>query len=95
MRKSLILALAASALLAGCAGALQRHDGMSTQAPPRAGMRGPMMAGGMPMDSYMQQFQQKMMAAGTPAEREALMQEHRREMQSMMSMMECRGMPAR
>lgn len=84
MRKILILAAAAAFLLAGCTSLPERHaaaGGMSM-----SGMGG---RGGMPMDmekhmQSMQAMHEKMAAAKTPAERQALMQEHTQEHMKMM-----------
>lgn len=81
MRKILILAATSAFLLAGCTSLPERHaaaGGMTM-----SGMGG---QGGMPMDmekhmQSMQAMHEKMAAAKTPAERQALMQEHMKMMQ--------------
>lgn len=85
MRKILILAATSAFLLAGCNSLPERHaaaGGMTM-----SGMGGAMGGqGGMPMDmekhmQSMQAMHEKMAAAKTPAERQALMQEHMKMMQ--------------
>jgi hypothetical protein len=83
-----LIALSVATLAAACA-----SPGTTTAAPPAAGMA-PMAMGGagsMPgMDARMkamQEMHQKMMNAGTPAERQALMADHMKAMQGGMAMM--------
>ena len=84
--KSLMLAAALAALLAGCAA--PSHDGMMRGG--MSGMSGMQGMSGMDMEQHMkmmQQMHEKMAAAGTPAERQALMQEHMQQCMSMMQSM--------
>jgi hypothetical protein len=83
-----LIALSVATLAAACA-----SPGITADAPPATGMA-PMAMGGagstVAMDSRMramQEMHQKMMNAGTPAERQALMADHTKAMQGGMAMM--------
>jgi hypothetical protein len=91
-----LIALSVATLATACA-----SPGTTAAAPPATGMA-PMAMGGagytVAMDSRMkamQEMHQKMMNAGTPAERQALMADHMKAMQGGMAMMkEMQGMHA-
>jgi hypothetical protein len=83
-----LIALSVATLATACA-----SPGTTAAAPPAAGMA-PMVMGGagspVAMDSRMnamQEMHQKMVNAGTPAERQALMADHMKAMQGGMAMM--------
>lgn len=95
--KTLLATAAAAALLAGCAAPARHPMG---HGPGDMGMHGAGgMAGprtGMPMDvekhrQSMQQMHERIAAAKTPAERQALMQEHMRLMHEGMGLMSRMG----
>jgi hypothetical protein len=83
-----LIALSVATLAAACA-----SPGTTAAAPPATGMAPMAMGGAGPMvaiDSRMkamQEMHQKMMNAGTPAERQALMADHMKAMQGGMAMM--------
>lgn len=90
--KLVLTAIGASLILAGCAAGPKAEDHAAHHPPGAANAAPGMPASPSPtqMDSMMksmQEMHQKMMAAKTPEERTALMQEHMKMMHGCMAMM--------